>query len=98
MIPSNLYASLTPEQKHLHQLQMQHELDRLRQWHPQAALRASRLATATYSRNPELDVPRTILEGSITVAITHNKVEAWLSHHEIDHLNDWLKRIGANIT
>ena len=48
------------------------------------------------SRNPELDVPRTILEGSIAVASTHNKVEAWLSPHEIDHLNDWLKHIGAD--
>ena len=98
MIPSNLYASLTPDQKHLHQMQMRHELDRLRQWHPQAALKASRLATATYSRNPELDVPRTILEGSIAVAITHNKIEAWLSPHEIDHLNEWLEHVGARIT
>ena len=88
MIPSHLYSQLTPEQKHLHQLHMRQELDRLRQWHPQAALKASRMATDTFSRNPGLDVPRTILEGSIAVAITHHKIEAWLSPNEIDHLNE----------
>jgi hypothetical protein len=97
MIPSNLYSQLSPEQKHIHQLQMRHELERLRQWHPQAALKASRLATDTFSRNPELDVPRAILEGSIAVAISHNKIEAWLSPNEIDHLTEWLKHVGAQI-
>ena len=50
MIPSHLDSRLIPEQKHVHQLQMRHELDRLRQWHPQAALKASRLATANIQR------------------------------------------------
>ena len=98
MIPAHLYARLTPEEKQLHQLQMRIELDRLRQWHPQAALRASRLATDTFAKNPGLEVPRAILEGSIAVALTHNKHEAWLTPNEIDHLNDWLKHIGARIT
>ena len=48
MTLSNLYASLTPDQMHFNQLQKQNEIDRLRQWHPQAALKASRLVTATY--------------------------------------------------
>ena len=52
MIPSNLYASLTPEQKHLHQLQVRHELDRLRQWHPQAALKSLKISYRYIFKEP----------------------------------------------
>ena len=95
MIPSEMYSSLCPEIKQQLNLQRIHYLRCVRDWSPELARVAAERVTDTYAKNPEITLPRSILEAYTVLAICYNSGHTNLSLSQFETIKTVLDRYGV---
>ena len=86
MIPASIYSRLNDIQKEDLNIQRLVHLNWLRRSYPELARVASDATTDAFIRNPEISLPRSILEAYIALAIGYKSGETTLSLNEFENI------------
>ena len=98
MISHANYSRMSDEQKHLLNLNIVHQLIRLRYNHPEAAKKARKAADDVFYRNPHLPLPREHVEAYAALALAGNtEHEHWLNPLEVARLKTWFSSVGTEL-
>ena len=95
MIPANLYRTLSDEQKQRLNMYRWEQLKRVEWWNPEVARVAAEATTEAFQRNPDINLPRSILEAYVVLAICSRSEDAPLTPTQFQHIKSVLDRYGV---
>jgi len=96
VIPSDQYARMTDEQKHMHNLLLVHQLERFKRHEPEIAREAAAITNTLFTNKPDLNAPKATVEAYAALCI-YQKHHPWLPPQIFARLKTWLNYAGAEI-
>ena len=96
MIPFDRYARMSDEQKHLLNVQLYHQLERLKRDEPEIAREAAAITNTLFTNKPNLNAPKAAVEAYAALCV-YQKHHPWLPPQMFARLKTWLNHAGAEM-